>query len=120
LDRPNDQIRGAWANDIDTTEFGAYGVALAAVELVVGLVAVRRAETRTGSDYYVAAPTTPTDDLEDWHRLEVSGTDEGNEVTVQSRLREKQRQAASGNANLPALAAVVGFKCKVVAIAAVD
>ena len=33
----------AWANEDDTTEAGAYGCALAAIELSEGLVAMRRA-----------------------------------------------------------------------------
>src|SRR4051794_2410421 len=47
------RTRAAWANEIDTTEAGAYACALAAVELLKGLVAVGRAETGTGADYYI-------------------------------------------------------------------
>ena len=42
---PGSRVRNAHANEIDATEAGAYGVSLAAVEAVAGLVAVRRAET---------------------------------------------------------------------------
>jgi hypothetical protein len=65
--------RNAWANAIDATEAGAYGFALALVELE-GLVAVRRAETGTGADYYISPPGFGVDDLEDCIRLEVSGS----------------------------------------------
>src|SRR5437667_4865221 len=41
----DERTKRAWANEIDTTETGAYGVVLAAVEVSLGLVAVRRAET---------------------------------------------------------------------------
>lgn len=116
-ERANDRERGAWANEIDTTEAGAYGIALAAVELVEGMVAVRRAETRTGADYYIAPPNTQTDDLESWLRLEVSGVDRGDNLTLQQRLEQKIRQALDGQSNLPALAAVVGFRAKYVAVA---
>lgn len=51
----NQRERNAWANVTDATEAGAYGFALAAVELE-GLVAVRRAETGTGADYYISKP----------------------------------------------------------------
>jgi len=47
-DTPDDRCRGAWANAIDATETGAYAYVIAAVELVEGLFAVRRAETGTG------------------------------------------------------------------------
>ena len=62
---PNDATRRAWANETDTTEAGAYACVLAAVELVKGLVAVHRAETLTGADYYVASPGDSPHDLED-------------------------------------------------------
>lgn len=102
--------QGAWANEIDTTEQGAYGCALAAIELVDGLVAVRRAETMTGADYYIAPAGTFAEDLEDCVRLEVSGVDQGDRTVIAQRLRTKVKQAAAGASNLPARAAVVGFK----------
>ncbi len=112
----DERTRGAWANDIDTTATGAYCLALAALEIAEGFVAMRRAETLTGADYYVAPPAANTDDLESWFRLEVSGTDKGDGYSVKQRLREKVRQALAGASNLPAIAAVVGFRLKLVAI----
>lgn len=118
-ERPDARIRGAWANEDDTTECGAYACALAAVELAEGLVALRRAETRTGADYYVGYPGTPLDDLEDAVRLEVSGVSEGTEAVVAQRLRAKLDQARRGASNLPAMAGVVGFRAQVVLLARV-
>src|SRR5262245_25902383 len=46
---PDTRMRRAYANEIDATEAGAYGVSLAAVEAFSGLVAVGRAETLTGA-----------------------------------------------------------------------
>jgi hypothetical protein len=48
---PDERTKNAWANKDDATRDGAYGLSLAAVEAMRGLVAVRRAETRTGADY---------------------------------------------------------------------
>ena len=78
---------------------------------------MRRAETRTGADYYVAPHGASADDLEDCLRLEVSGVDRGPESVVRKRLNDKLRQAAAGNSNLPALAGVVGFKARLIAVA---
>ncbi len=50
-----DRVQAAWANAGDATRNGAYALAIAAVELLRGMVAVRRAETRTGADYYIAS-----------------------------------------------------------------
>lgn len=107
---PDLRMRKAYANEIDATEAGAYGVSLAAVEDVEGLVAVARAETLTGSDWYVAPNGTTIEDLEGCIRLEVSGIGSGASSDVNRRLREKIAQAVRGESDLPAIAAVVGFE----------
>lgn len=110
----------AHANVIDATEQGAYGVSIAAVEEMESLVVVRRAETLTGADWYVAPSGTSVEDLESCFRLEVSGTDSGTLSTVETRLSQKAQQTRDGKSNLPAIATVVGFKQRVVAILKVD
>lgn len=114
--KPDTRTMNAWANVIDTTESGAYGVSLAAVELEEKLVAVRRAETLTGADWYVAPIGSQPEDLESCYRLEVSGVDAGGASVVESRLRQKIDQTRRGASNLPAIASVVGFKELAVAI----
>ncbi|CDQ12244.1 conserved protein of unknown function [Acidithiobacillus ferrivorans] len=114
--KPDGRVLNAWANDIDTTESGAYGVSLAAVEIEEKLVAVRRAETLTGADWYVAPIGTEPSDLENCFRLEVSGVDFGGQSVVDARLRQKIEQTRRGASNLPAIASVVGFKEKAIAI----
>jgi hypothetical protein len=114
---PTAAVSRAHANELDATEQGAYAVSFAAVESLAGLVAVRRAETLTGADYYVAPIGSDPDDLEDCLRMEVSGVGSGNEAAVRARLRQKLRQTEKGRSNLPALAAVIGFREKLIAIA---
>ncbi len=113
-ERADERLERAWANKDDATEFAAYALAIAATELLRRLVAVRRAETRTGADYYLGDPRAAAEDLEAAFRLEISGTDEGTEVSIKSRLREKIDQARRGNSNLPALALVVGFAASLI------
>jgi len=103
------RVLAAWNNVTDTTEAGAYGLALAAVEYSRGLVAIRRAETLTGADYYVDDPNTPIDDLETSFRLEVSGMESGNDAAIKARLNQKIAQTKKGKSNVPALACVVAF-----------
>ena len=111
---PDEIARRAWANDDDATRDGAYAVILAAVEAEMGLVATRRAETRTGADYYLGYISNMDDlNLEDAFRLEVSGVDHGNQATVNARLAEKIAQMRRGRSNLPALAGVTGFRIRV-------
>lgn len=104
---PNEQIRRSWANVDDATRDGAYCVSLAIIEAEFGFVALARAETKTGADYYVGLPEAS--DLEKALRLEVSGTDKGDRPVIQSRLKEKLNQLKRGNSNRPGIAVVIGF-----------
>ena len=117
--KPDERTRGAWANEIDTTEAGAYACVLAAVELSDGLVAIHRAETRTGADYYIGPAGEQIEDLENCLRLEVSGIDRGGATAIQRRLEEKMKQAAAGASNLPAMASVVGFQSRLIVLSRV-
>ncbi len=85
-----------------------------------GLVAVHRAETCTGADWYIAPKGKTVEDLEDCLRFEVSGVDRGNETAVAQRLKKKLKQAAAGDSNLPAMAGVVGFKAALVMLATLE
>jgi hypothetical protein len=120
FEKPNATALNAWANEIDTTEAGAYCVCLAAVEAEEQLVAVKRAETLTGADWYVAPIGTTPQDLESCFRLEVSGLDAGTRNAIKSRLLDKIAQTRRGKSNLPAIASVVGFKERHVAIQRVE
>ena len=111
---PDDRVRRAWNNADDATRDGAYALSIAAVEVELGLLAIERAETRTGADYYMA--TAPATSLESAYRLEVSGVDHGDQNIVKKRLSEKVQQARRGSSNLPAIAAVVGFLERRIAI----
>lgn len=115
---PAEDAKLAWNNRDDATRDAAYVVSLAAIESELGLVALSRAETRTGADYYVGQPGSS--DLEAAYRLEVSGVDAGERAHVRTRLREKLRQAAEGDSSLPAFASVVGFREAMVLVEAVE
>jgi hypothetical protein len=115
----DNRIQAAWANTDDATEAGAYALAIAATELLKGMVAVHRAETRTGADYYIAPAGEELEDLEHWWRLEVSGT-HSDKSELKRRLRIKIDQAKQGNSNRPALAAVIGFRVQLILLQTVD
>jgi hypothetical protein len=117
---PDPRTLAAWNNRIDTTEMGACACAIAAAELARGLLAVRRAETGTGADYYLAPPHVGVEDLEGCYRLEVSGTDADAEREVRQRVLRKVEQARRGNSNLPAVAGVVGFAASLIVLADVE
>src|SRR5258708_22333762 len=112
----DDRCRAAYANEIDTTEFGAYACALATTELQRGLVAIHRAQTKTGADYYLAPVGSGVDDLENAIRLEISGMNKGTMREIEVRLLEKVDQARRGRGKFPAMATVVGFQVLRIAI----
>jgi hypothetical protein len=94
-DVPDHRCKEAWANRDDATRDGAYACGLAATELLLGLYAVRRAETLTGADYYLARSNKPVEDLEGCLRLEVGGT-QLDKSEVKRRLKQKVEQAKEG------------------------
>jgi hypothetical protein len=113
---PTERQEGAWANRDDATRDGAYCVVIAAVGVHLGLVAVARAETKTGADYYLVRAdriVSESDgglDLEEAVRLEVSGIDRcPGEAHILHRVSTKVEQARQGRSNLPAIAGVVAF-----------
>ena len=116
----NQREKDAWANTDDAVRDGAYAFAIATVEIARGMFAIRRAETRTGADYYVAHEDADPEDLENWFRLEVSGTNSKNKSEVDRRLRSKLEQARKGRSNLPALASVIGFRVQLIVLRTVD
>lgn len=116
---PDERCLGAWANTDDATRDGAYACAIAASEFSFDLYAVRRAETRTGADYYLASVNMIPEDLENCFRLEVSGTNL-DEYEVRRVLNTKVKQVKEGKGNLPALAIVVGFKVKMITMKVVE
>jgi hypothetical protein len=107
-------LSAAYANTIDATEAGAYGMCLAALELNAGLVAIQRAETLTGADYYVAPRGSAIDDLEVAFRFEVSGIDKGRRALCDQRLRAKIKQTQEPDHATPAIAGVTGFEQQLV------
>jgi len=116
----DERSRMAWANDVDRTECGASAVAIAAAETALGMVAVRRAETRSGADYYLMPAGQEADDLETAFRLEISGIDSGPVRAVYQRVRQKVEQVLRGTSNLPAVVGVTGFGCARIVLQAVE
>lgn len=107
----DERQKRAWANEIDRTEAAAYGVSLSVIEAELGMVAVERARTMSGADYYVALPSA--EDLEDALRLEISGTTSSSNARLKDRVKRKTEQVHRNDD--PALVCVVGFgDCRVV------
>ena len=107
---PDDRTRAAWGDQNDVIEDGGTALALAAVELRLGLVAHFRARRASGADYYVSPLDTPSPAPGDTMRLELSAIDNDQPGQLRRRVREKLQQLARGNEDTPGVAAVVGFR----------
>lgn len=116
----NQKERDAWGDQNDPIERGAIGIAVAYLKHAQSIFVVRRAQRRSGADYYIAPATHDDDDFEGAIRLEVSGTDQGTAADVRNRTKAKVRQLKKGNVYSPALAAVVGFSARMVEMKTVD
>jgi hypothetical protein len=110
------QLRSC-ANQDDATRDGAYGLALAAVDAHAGFVALRRAEGRSGVDFYLipdGAEISDSHDIDidrdDLVGLEVSGIDDDTDRVVRARVREKVEQVRAGKSSGPSIVGVVGFR----------
>jgi hypothetical protein len=110
------QVR-ACANQDDATRDGAYGLALAAIDVHLGYVALRRAEGRTGVDFYVIPAGTevsPSPDLDierdDLVGFEVSGISDDTDSMLRTRVNRKIEQVRSGKLPFQSIVGVVGFR----------
>jgi len=117
---PSARARAGWANHPEATEHGACALVLASVESALGLVAISRAETRSGADYYVAPVGSDPTEMESAIRLEISGVDSGSVRLLYGRVRRKIEQVLRGTGDLPAFVGVVGFGCKRIVLEAVE
>jgi hypothetical protein len=110
------QLR-ACANQDDATRDGAYALALAAAEVHLGYLALRRAEGRSGVDFYMIPSGADIDsgpeydiDRLDLIGLEVSGISGDSDSTIRSRVQRKIEQVRAGSPSLPSVVGVVGFR----------
>jgi len=106
---PTPQVLATHGNTDDCTEYGAYCLAIAAVEQQLQMFAIGRCERKTGADYFVHADPN-CDDYETATRLEATGTDEGGVAILRNRLQNKLDQLKRGTISGPGVAVAVGFR----------
>jgi len=117
-DSPTDDQVRALDNEENTTEYGAYCVALAAAFAHLGRMALRRTGAGTGADWWLVPATADTSgsreydlDRPDLAKLEVSGVDAGSDSVMAKRLDEKVAQVRRGRVPVQErYAGVVGFR----------
>ncbi|MES2210151.1 MAG: hypothetical protein V4515_08200 [Chloroflexota bacterium] len=117
-EQPTDDHLRALGSELNTTEYGAYCVALAAAHAHLGRMALARTGAGTGADWWLvpieADTTAPVEydlDREDLFKLEVSGVDRRSEPEMKKRLAKKIAQVQKGRTPVAErYAAVVGFE----------
>lgn len=103
------QMKRSWADLQEATEEGACGVAILVVSKETKYKTIERSCKGTGIDYWLGDEDSFL--LQRKARLEVSGTLEGDEKELKSRLQQKIEQTKrSDHTRLPAVVVIVGFK----------
>ena len=117
------QMRRAYADLQEATEYGACAIAVLIMEECEGLTIYERASKGGGGfDYYLTSFSEEQDSDTDnflgnaTAALEVSGILEGTVVDIQYRLNEKRRQLQDRPQPLPVFIVVVAFRASTVRI----
>jgi len=115
------QMRRAYRDLQEATEYGACAIAVLVMEACEGLTILERASKGGGGfDYYLtplaAKPESDADNFlgEATAALEVSGILEGASIDIQQRLNEKRRQLQDRSQLLPVFIVVVAFRAATV------
>lgn len=106
--RTTDEAIRTWQNEQQTTELGAYGVALVLVGTVVGLKAFQVSRKFSGFDFWLTEKGKVYP-FQEAARLEVTGIRHGSESDKKSRLKEKMNRLYEYPSPLPAFIVVVEF-----------
>jgi len=114
--RPDEKLLSGWRKRARTTEHAAYGVALAILEGLYGMVAVDDAEVGSGADYYIAKREASRENMEEWLLFEVAGVGRGGYKRLCRKVREKVEQVRKGRHGLPGIVCVVGFEARMILI----
>lgn len=105
----DDQMRRCW-NDLEfTTEQAAYGVAFLLIRAVTEFTVIERSRKGTGFDYWLGYEEDQDLPFANKARLEVSGIRNGNNSTVNKRVKQKLNQTNVSDGYLPAFVVVVEF-----------
>jgi hypothetical protein len=113
------QMQSSWADIQEATEYGAAGLAILLVCLLVGLTVVQRSAKGTGVDYWLGERD---DDypFTNKARLEVSGILSGTAADRARRMREKQQQTTpSSSSQIPAYVVIVEFSQPIMEVSTV-
>lgn len=103
-----EQIKAAWNDEQDLTEFGACGIAILLILKLTGFTVIERARKGTGVDYWLGYKNTDRP-FQNAARLEVSGILNGDMSAVKTRVNKKLKQTTPTDGALPAFIVVVEF-----------
>ncbi|MBI3240878.1 MAG: hypothetical protein HYZ49_01100 [Chloroflexi bacterium] len=103
-----DQLRSAWNDEQDLTEFGACGIAILLILKLTGFTVIERARKGTGIDYWLGHKNAERP-FQNAARLEISGILNGDANAVKTRVNKKIKQTKPSDGTLPAFVVVVEF-----------
>lgn len=100
--------RDAWNDIQEMTEYGACCIAIILILRSTKFTVVRRARKGEGVDYWLSEKDGSLPFI-DAARLEVSGIINGDNTTIQSRIKQKRKQTHPTDGPLPAYIGIVEF-----------
>lgn len=103
---PSKQMLETYGNGKESTEMGAYAIALAVADQL-GFTVLGRAGQTSGSDWVMIRKGEPSND---YYRLEVSGMAAISPEKPEQRLARKIEQLRAGDLQRPGVAVVVRFE----------
>lgn len=104
-----EQVRNAWEDMQEATEYGACGVAVLLILELTEYTVIQRSVKGTGVDYWLGFKDA-TLPFQNAARLEVSGIMNGDANAIKSRVKKKINQTkVTDSGNLPAYIVVVEF-----------
>ena len=103
-----EQIRKAWNDTQELTEYGATGIAVLLIVKMTEFTVIRRAVKGEGVDFWLGYKTDK-EPFQDVARLEVSGILEGNESKIKARIQQKKEQTYPTDDDYSAYIVIVEF-----------
>jgi hypothetical protein len=107
-EQATEEILRCWQDEEETTEKGAYGIAILLIDKTVELKFVRQSRKYNGFDYWLA-PKDAEYPFEETARVEVSGIRSGPRSRVKTRMKEKIDRLDRYSSTLPVFIVVIEF-----------
>lgn len=103
-----EQIRNAWNDTQELTEYAATGIAICLIVEITEYTVIKRARIGEGVDYWLGFKSDKPP-FRNKARLEISGIFTGDKAKIKARLKQKKDQTFPTDGEYPAYVVIVEF-----------